>query len=195
MDCRPPGSPIFGKSPVKNTGVGCHALLSDSVAQENKVCHCFHFFHNYLPRWNGTRGSTLYFLNVISQRFHSPLSPSSKCSLVPLHCAAIGVVSSAYLRLLIFLPAILIPVELHPCISHYTFFMWVKYSGWQYTTLTFSFLNFEPVCCSMSGSNCCFLTCVQVSQEADKVVWYSLLFKNFPWVLVIHTVKGFSVVN
>ena len=42
---------------------------------------------------------------------------------------------------------------------------------------------------------CCFLTCVQVSQEADKVVWYSQLFKNFPWFAVIHTVQGFSVVN
>ena len=39
-----------------------------------------------------------------------------------------------------------------------------------------SFLNFEPVCCSVSGSNCCFLTCIQVSQEAGKVVWYSHLF-------------------
>ena len=47
----------------------------------------------------------------------------------------------------------------------------------------------------MSGSNCCFLTCIQVSQETGKVVWYSHLFKNFPQVVVIHTVKGFSVVN
>ena len=47
----------------------------------------------------------------------------------------------------------------------------------------------------MSGSNCCFLTCIQVSQEAGKVVWYSHLFKNFPQFVVIHTVKGFSVVN
>jgi len=47
----------------------------------------------------------------------------------------------------------------------------------------------------MSGSNCCFLTCIQVSQEADKVAWYSHLFKNFPQFVVIHTVKGFSVVN
>ena len=59
----------------------------------------------------------------------------------------------------------------------------------------YSFLSFEPVHCSMSGSNCCFLTCIQVSQEADKVVWYSHLFKNFPQFVVIHTVKGFSIVN
>ena len=47
----------------------------------------------------------------------------------------------------------------------------------------------------MSGSNCCFVTCIQVSQETGKVVWYSHLFKNFPQVVVIHTVKGCSVVN
>ena len=52
-----------------------------------------------------------------------------------------------------------------------------------------------PVCCSMSSSNCCFLTCIQISQEAGKVVWYSYLFKNFPQFVVIHTVKGFSTVN
>ena len=44
----------------------------------------------------------------------------------------------------------------------------------------------------MSGSNCCFLTRIQVSQEAGKVVWYSQLLKNF---IVIHTVKGFSIVK
>ena len=47
----------------------------------------------------------------------------------------------------------------------------------------------------MSGSNCCFLTCIQVSQEVGKVVWYFHIFKNFPQFIVIHTVKGFNVVN
>ena len=47
----------------------------------------------------------------------------------------------------------------------------------------------------MSCSNCCFLTCIQISQEAGQVVWYSHLLKNFPYFVVIHTVKGFSVVN
>ena len=59
----------------------------------------------------------------------------------------------------------------------------------------YSFPNLEPVCFSMSSSNCCFLTCTQVSQEAGNVVWYSHLLKNFPQFVVIHTVKGFSVVN
>ena len=47
----------------------------------------------------------------------------------------------------------------------------------------------------MSSSNCCFLTCIQISQKAGQVVWYSHLFQNFPQFAVIHIVKGFGVVN
>ena len=54
-----------------------------------------------------------------------------------------------------------------------------------------SFPDLEPVCCSMSSSNCCFLTCIQISQEAGRVVWYSYLLKTFPEFVVIHIVKGF----
>ena len=43
----------------------------------------------------------------------------------------------------------------------------------------------------MSSSNCCFLTCIHISQEAGQAIWYSHLLKN----AVIHTVKGFRVVN
>ena len=46
----------------------------------------------------------------------------------------------------------------------------------------------------MSGSNCCFLTFIQVSQEAGMVIWYFSLLKNFPQFAVIHTVKGFVAV-
>ena len=59
----------------------------------------------------------------------------------------------------------------------------------------YSLPNLEPVCCSISGSNYCFLTCIQISQEAGKVVWYSHLFQNFPQFFMIHTVKGFGIVN
>ena len=58
-----------------------------------------------------------------------------------------------------------------------------------------SFPDLELVCCSMSSSNCCFLTCIQISQEAGQVVWYSHLFKSFPQFVVTHTVKGFGIVN
>ena len=53
----------------------------------------------------------------------------------------------------------------------------------------------EPACCSMSSSNCCFLTSIQISEEAGQVVWYSHLSQNFPQFIVIHTVKGFGIVN
>ena len=59
----------------------------------------------------------------------------------------------------------------------------------------YSFSSLEPVCCSMCSSSCCFLACIQVSQEAGHVVWYSHLSQNFPQFIVIHTVKGFHIVN
>ena len=46
----------------------------------------------------------------------------------------------------------------------------------------------------MSSTNCCFLTCIQVSQEAGQMVWYSHLFQNFPQFIVIHK-KGFGIVH
>ena len=46
----------------------------------------------------------------------------------------------------------------------------------------------------MSSYNCCFLTWIQISR-AGQVVWYSHLFQNFPQFIVIHTVKGFGIVN
>ena len=59
----------------------------------------------------------------------------------------------------------------------------------------YSFPHLEPVCCSMSSSNYCFLTCIQISQKAGQVVWYSHLFQNFPQFVVIYTVKSFGVIN
>ena len=70
-------------------------------------------------------------------------------------------VSSAYLRLLIFLSAIMIPAcdssSLAFCMMHISYISRV-------TALTYSFPNYEPMQCSMSGSNCCFLPCIQDSQ-------------------------------
>ena len=84
-------------------------ICNDFGAQENKVCHCFHCFHIYFPWSDGTRCHDVCFLNVdkpslslSSFTFINRFFSSSSLS-------AIRVVSSAYLRLLIFLPAILIP--------------------------------------------------------------------------------------
>ena len=46
----------------------------------------------------------------------------------------------------------------------------------------------------MSGSNCCFLSYIQISLEAGKVVWYFRLLKSFPQFVVFHKVKGVSIV-
>ena len=59
----------------------------------------------------------------------------------------------------------------------------------------YSFSNFKPVYCSMSSSNCCFLTLISVSQKTDKVIWYSHLFKNSPQFVMIHIVKGFNIIT
>ena len=70
----------------------------------------------------------------------------------------------------------------------------VKQAEWRCASV-YSFPNFEPVYSSMSDSICCILPFIHVSQETGKVVWYSNLFKNLPKFVVIHTVKGFSMVN
>ena len=59
----------------------------------------------------------------------------------------------------------------------------------------YSFSYLDPVCCSMSSSKCCFLTCIQISQGAGQVVWYSHFFQNFPEFVVVQTVKGIGIVN
>ena len=61
--------------------------------------------------------------------------------------------------------------------------------------LSYSFLNLEPISCSIQGSNCCFLTHIQISQETGKMVWCSHLFKSFTQFAMVHTVRSFSIVN
>ena len=103
--------------------------------------------------------------------------------------SAIRVVSSAYLRLLIFLPAILIPAYAS---SSPAFLM--MYSAHK---LNKQGDNIQPwgtplelVCCSMSSSPCCFLNCIHVSEEASRVVWYSHLFQNSPQLFRIVTPRS-----
>ena len=155
-------------------------ICSDFGAQKNKVSHCFHCFPIYLPWRDGTRCHLVF--QMLS--FKPTFSLSSFTFIKRLFnssLSAIRVVSSAYLRLLIFLLAILIPA----CASSSpTFHM--MYSAYK---LNKQGDNIQPQCtpfrfgtsdCSKSRSNCCFLTCIQISLEAGQVVWYSHLFKNFP---------------
>ena len=79
--------------------------------------------------------------------------------------------SSAYLRLLIFLLEILIPACASSSLVFQRMYSVYKLYKGDNIQMTYSFPNFEPVRCFMSSSNCCFLTCMQVSQEARKVVW------------------------
>ena len=62
-------------------------------------------------------------------------------------------------------------------------------------SLDIIFSRFRTSLCSMSSSNCCFLACIQISQEAGQVIWYSHLFQNFPQFVVVYTVKAFGIVN
>ena len=110
--------------------------------------------------------------------------------------SAIGVISSAYLRLLIFLPAVLIPA----CASSFPVFL-MMYSAYKLNKqgnniqpwrTPFPIWNQSVFWCPVLT---CFLTCIQISQEVCQVVWYSHLLKNFPQFIVIHTVKGFGIVN
>ena len=95
-----------------------------------------------------------------------------------------------------FLPSILIPayVSSSPAfLVMYPAYKLNKQSDNIQPDVLLSYL--EPVCCFMGSSNCCFLTCIQISLEAAQVVWYAHLFQNFPQFIVIHTVKGFGIVN
>ena len=107
---------------------------------------------------------------------------------------AIRMVLSVYLRLLIFLLEILIQL--------------VLYLAWHFTWCTIYKLNkhgdnIQPnVLLSQFEASllfhvwfCCSLICIHIFQEAGKVISYSHLFQNFPQIVVIHTVKGFAIVN
>ena len=171
-------------------------VSSDFGAQENKVCHCFHCFPIYLPWSDRTGCQDLCFLNVVlSQLFHSPLSFSSRL-LSSFSLSAITVVSSVYLRLLIFSPAILIPA----CASSNLVF-WIMYSAYK---LNKQGNNIQPWHTPFPNRNLFIVPCPVLTVaswptywflETGNVVRYSISFKNFPEFVVIHTVKGFSVVN
>ena len=143
--------------------------------------------------WNQMPWSSFFECWVLSQFFTLLFHPQEAfCSSL----SAIRGVSSAYMRLLIFLRYLDSSLcFIQPGILHDVLCIEVKQAGWRYTASMYSFPNHAPVCCSMSCSNCCFMSWIQVSLETGKVVWYSQLLKNFPQFVVIHTIKGFSGVN
>ena len=110
--------------------------------------------------------------------------------------SAIKVVSYEYLRLLVFLLAILILACASSSPAFHMMYSACKLNkrgdNTQPWCTPFPILNQPTI---MSGSNCCFFTCIQVSQEIAKMAWYSHLFKNFPQFVMIQTVKGFHVVT
>ena len=130
---------------------------------------------------------------ALNQLFHSPFTFIRRLFRFYL-LSAIRVMSSAYLRLLIFLPGNLDSslCFIQPGILHDVLCIEVKLPGWPYTALTYSFPYLELVHCSMSTSNCCFLTCIQISQEACQVVWYSHLLMTFPHFVLVHAIKGLA---
>ena len=155
---------------------------NDFGAQEEEIGHYFHLSPSVCHAGMGLYAMILVFL-IFS--FKPALSLPSFTLIKRLFSSsslsAITVASSTYLRLLMFLPPILIPA----CNSSSPAFlvMWSAYrlnKRWQKTALSYSFLNPEPVSCSIQGSNCYLSTRIQVSQDTGKMVWYSHLFKSFP---------------
>ena len=175
---------------------GCSHHLQWFWSPKKIVWHCFHCLPIYLPWSDGTGCHDLHFLNaVLSHLFHSLLSLSSRGSLVfcflPQGWCHLHIWGYWYFSQQSWFQLVLHPAQpFTQCTLHISLISRVTIYS-----LMHSFPNFEPVCCSMFSSNCCFLTCTQISQEADQVVWYSHLFQNFPQFIVIHTVKGFGIVK
>ena len=145
-------------------------------SKKNKICHCCHFF----PSICYEVMILVFWMLSFKSLFHCPLSPSSRGSLVPLDFLPLEWYHLHIWGCWYFSQQSRFQLMIHPA-WHFTYF---KKARWQYTALMYSFPNFEPVCSSMSHSNSCFLTFLQVSQEAGKMIWYSHLFKNFPQLVV-----------
>ena len=154
-------------------------ICNDFGAPQNKVSHCSTVSPFICHELMGPDAMILVFLmlsfkptfSLSSFSFIKRLFSSSSLS-------AIRVVLSAYLMLLIFLSSVLIPSYALSILAFHTLCSADKLNKQGDNIL-------EPVCCSMSNFSCCFLTCIQISQEAGQVIWYSHLFKNFPQFVVI----------
>ena len=145
-------------------------VFSDYGDQENKICHCFCFFHIYLLWSEGTRAMILVFWLL---NFKPGFSLSSFTLIRRLFSSsslsAIRMASSAHLRLWIFLQQSSFQLMLHPA-HHSTWCTLLISLICRVTIYSLLLLSlFAPVICSMSDSYCCFLTHIYVSQKRGKV--------------------------
>ena len=150
-------------------------VWSDFRAQEEEICHYFYLFPSYVPWSMGPDAMILIFIRF---SFKLALSLSSFTLIKRLFSSsllsAIRVISSAYLRLLMFLSPILIPA----CNSSSLAFR-MMYSVYrlnkQQTALLYSFLNLELISCSIQGSNCCSWPAYRfLRRQVDGLVFPSL---------------------
>ena len=179
-------------------------ICSDFRVQEEEICHWFHLFPLYLPWSDGTRCHDLRFFVLfcfLILNFKPAFSLSSFTLIKRLFSSssssAIRVVSSTIWGFQYFSLQSWFQLVLHVVCS-LAFHM--IYSAYKLNKLGD---NTQPWCTISQFWTSplfhvqfyCFLTCIQVSQETDKIAWYFYLSKSFPQFVMIHTVKGFSIVN
>ena len=165
-------------------------ICSDFGAQENKVSLFPLFPHLFAMKWwDWIPWSLFSECWALSQLFHSSFT-FIKRLFSPSSLSAMRVVSPAYLKFLIFVPAILIPAcassSLAFCMMYSAYKLNKQGDNIQSCHTPFPIWKQSVVPCPVLT---CFLTCIQIPQEAGKVVWYSYLFENFPQLVVIHLVK------
>ena len=172
-------------------------ICSDFGAPKNKVWHYFHCFPIYLPWSDGTKWHDLHFLNV---EFKPDISLSSFTFIKRLFsfssCSAMRVVTSAYLRLLIFLPANVISA----CASS----SWAFHMMYSAYSLNKQGDNIQPLCTpflirNQSAIQSSVLTVASWPAYRflrRQVRWSGIpISVSFPQFVVIYTVKGFCMVN
>ena len=125
---------------------------------------------------------------VLSQLFHSPFTfikrlVSSSSHFLPLKWYHLHIWDCWYFSWQSWFQLVIHPSQHFAwCTLHISYISRVTIYS-----LSHSFPNLKPVCCSMSSFNCCFLSCLQISQEAGNVIWYSHLIKNISQFVVIHS--------
>ena len=146
-----------------------------------KICHSFHFFPFYFHKVMGLDTMIFFECWVLSQLFHSPRTFIKRLISSSL-LFSVRVVSSAHLKLLIFLLAILISACDSSSLAFHMIYSTYKLNkkGDIIQPCFTLFPIVKKISFFMFGSNCCFLIFIQVSQETGEVLWHSHLFKNFP---------------